>query len=142
MAPPPREPGDAPPPDLSPQKPDESWSDYWARTHPDQAHSTSHRYPWGEQEWPGADKSKDKYIYRPELVNIAKALRQDLARYTGGNQSAVGSPSSKTKTSAEQLADAFGVSPAQVGTWDAASTFHGTLTKVHRSMLDAHDTFV
>jgi hypothetical protein len=130
--------GYSPPPDLSPQKPNESWSDYWARVHRN-GNDGAHRYPWGDSEWPGADKSKDKYIYRPELVNVAKALRQDLANYTGAAQAPGGSA---PKTSQQHLNDTFGVAAQEVGQWDAASTFHGTLTKTQRSMIDAHDAFV
>lgn len=134
---------DGPPPsDTSPQNDGELWSDYWSRSHRDVS-GTGHRYPWGESAWPGTDPSKDKYIYRPELVNIAKALRQDLANYTGAAATTVPTGTSQPpKTTAQQLSDTFGITPGQVGGWDAASTFHGTLTKTQRSMIDAHDAFV
>jgi hypothetical protein len=139
MAPYPDE-SETPPADTSPQKPGESWSDYWARSHRN-GNAGKTRYPWGEGAWPGADKGDTKYIYRPELVNIAKALRQDLANYTGEGQPAGGS-NGKTKNTQQQLSELFGVTEAQVGSWDVASTFHGTLTKSQRSTIEAHDAFV
>ncbi|GLY74742.1 hypothetical protein [Actinoallomurus iriomotensis] len=141
MAPDPKTPQTPPAPDLSPQKPDESWSDYWARSHRN-ANVGKTSYPWGNSEWPGTDKSDNKYIYRPELVNIAKALRQDLANYTGEGLPASGS-GNKTKSVQQQLSDTFGVTEQQIGAWDVPSTFHGsTLTKTQRAVIDANNAFV
>lgn len=139
MAPYPEE-SETPPADTSPQKPGESWSDYWARAHRN-GNAGKTRYPWGDSAWPGADKSDTKFIYRPELVAIAKALRQDLANYTGEGQTVSGS-GGKTKTAEQQLSELFGVTEQRVGSWDVASTFHGTLTKSKQSMFDAHNAFV
>ncbi|GAA4505351.1 hypothetical protein GCM10023191_060930 [Actinoallomurus oryzae] len=95
------------PPDQSPQKPGESWSDYWARVHRNS--SGKARYPWGNDAWPGADKSDDKHTGRTELVSIAKSLRQDLENFFTGGASTGGS-GSKTKPTSQLLSDTYGIS--------------------------------
>jgi hypothetical protein len=144
------------PPDTSPQKDGESWSDYWARSHRN-SNSGKTRYPWGNDAWPGSDQDKNAPkgngpdIDRTELQNIAKALRQDLATYFTGDGQQVGGSAGETKCTRALLSEMYDISPSQVGagavdtaglTWDVANTFYGTLSKSRQSMIDAHDAFV
>lgn len=124
------------PADRSPQKPYESWSDYWARTHRNSNNGKA-RYPWGDDAWPGSDKSQKKYIYRPELEEIAGALRSDLKRYTGDKDP-------KTESTQQRLLDTFDITVHDFGgqDWDAVGTFFRTISTSQRSMIDAHEAFV
>lgn len=131
-----------PKPDLEPQQPGESWSDYYLRTSNYWGKPGKTRYPWGEHGWPGTDPHEKGYkvdldVHPGDLQGWARTLANDLDTLLFGENGDGGKDSAQTI-----LMKMDSLSASQVGGWQGGMDFHGTLTAAQDGISEAHRQYV